>query len=57
MKTKIKVKKIEDSQTNVCVNSPNHRIEEIKQEIQDCFVADELSLNQAEVFEMWESSK
>ncbi len=57
MKTKIKVKKIEDNQIDVCVNSPTHRIEEIKQEIQDCFAIDELELNRAEVLEMWESSK
>lgn len=57
MKTKIEVKKIEDKQINVSVNSPTHRIEEIKREIQDCFAVDELELSKAEVLEMWESSK
>jgi hypothetical protein len=57
MKTKIKVKEIEDKQINVCVNSPSHRIEEIKQELQDCFETDELSYSKAEVIEMWEEQK
>lgn len=54
MKTKLKVKEIKDNQIKVCVNSPSHRIDEIKREIQSCFMVEEFSPSKAEVLEMWE---
>ena len=53
MKTKIQVKRIEDPDTNVAVNSPEHLISEIKKEITDCAVIKK-DLAQAEVIEMCE---
>lgn len=51
MKTKVKIKKIVDNDTNVIINSPEHRIWEIKREILED-TPDEESLK-VEVFEMW----
>jgi hypothetical protein len=51
MKTKIQVKRIEDPDTEVSINSPEHLISEIKKEISDCTTI-EKELAQAEVIEM-----
>lgn len=53
MKTKIKVKKINDPDTDVTVNSGEHRIDEIKREIAEC--AGCQTFVKAEVVEMWEN--
>lgn len=52
MKTKIKVKGIKDNDTEVEINSPLHRIEEIKKEIGD-FYYEEISNCKTQVLEMW----
>jgi hypothetical protein len=54
MKTKIKVTKITDKDTKVSINSPVHRIEEIKKEISECFMSHDFAACETEVFEMWE---
>jgi len=53
MKTNIKVKEIADPNTEVCVNSPEHKIEEIKEEIRGCFACNECNKCQTEVIDMW----
>jgi hypothetical protein len=53
MKTNIKVKEIADLNTEVCVNCPEHRIEEIKEEIKECFACNECNKCQTEVMDMW----
>lgn len=54
MTTKLKVSEIKDPNTNVEINSPNHRIEEIKAELKTCFNKAEPQTCQAEVLEMWD---
>jgi len=49
---KIKIKKIPDPNTDVPVNSENHRIEQIKQEIINCKT--ELATCKVRVIDMWE---
>ncbi len=49
---KIKIKKITDPDTDVPVNSENHRINQIKQEIIDCRA--ELEPCKVPVVDMWE---
>jgi len=49
---KIKIKKITDPDTAVPVNSENHRIEQIKQEIIDCKAG--LKPYKVPVVDMWE---
>jgi len=53
MKKKLLVKEIEDRDTNVPVNSGEHRIAEIKTEIKECFSCPHATLCKSEVFEMW----
>ena len=53
METKVKIKKIEDTVSNVPINSPEHRIEEIKREIIEG--SDDEDTMKVEVFEMWSS--
>lgn len=51
MKTKVKIKKIEDKDTEVVINSPEHRIWEIKKQIaEDSYDGESVKV---EVFEMW----
>jgi hypothetical protein len=52
MKTNIKVKEIADPNTNVCVNSAEHKIAEIKEEIRECFACGECNKCQTEVIDM-----
>lgn len=51
MKTKIQVKRINDPDTDVPINSPEHLISEIKKEISECGTQRK-ELVQAEVIEM-----
>ncbi|MDO8444222.1 MAG: hypothetical protein Q7S80_01805 [bacterium] len=53
MKTKVKIKKIEDKDTQVVINSPEHRIWEIKKEITEDLPEEKTV--KVEVFEMWEN--
>lgn len=53
MKTKIKIKKIEDPNTEVAINSESHLISEIKDEVKSCFSTTP-ELAEAPVIEMWE---
>ncbi len=57
MKTKVKIKKIPTAKTNVPINSPAHRIWEIKKEIADDFITPLEEDLKVEVFEMWEEDK
>jgi len=50
METKIKIKPIADVDTDVEINSPEHRIEEIKRELQEPLEEE----SKAEVLEMFE---
>ena len=54
MKTKLKVKNIEDKNTKVPVNCAEHRIIEIKEEIRGCFECKNHNCK-AQVMGMWES--
>lgn len=56
MKTKIKVKKIPDTKTKVPINSPEHRIWEIKREFAEDVISENGSFS-VDVFEMWEEEK
>jgi hypothetical protein len=56
MKTTIKVQTIEDPKTKVPINSPMHRIEEIKKGIKNCLATKNLDVCKAEVLEMWNDS-
>lgn len=55
MKTQIKVQKIKDPNTTIEINSPAHRIEEIKREIATNFSAPETA--KAEVLEMFNNDE
>lgn len=56
MKTKLKVKEIEDQNTKVPVNCAEHRINEIKAEIKECFACPHQTICHTEVLEMWKGS-
>jgi sRNA-binding carbon storage regulator CsrA len=51
--THIKIKKIEDKDIKVAINSPEHEIEEIKEEIHEMSFFDAVSAK-ASVMEMWD---
>jgi len=52
MKTKIKIKKIPTATINVPINSPEHRIWEIKRELAEDIVSSNEGVS-VNVFEMW----
>lgn len=53
MKTKIEVKNIPDNDTEICVNSAEHRIDEIKKEFRE-FLPKMSEACKAEVLDLWE---
>jgi len=53
MKKKIQVQEIEDKNTNVPVNTPEHTINEIKRELSE-FSTEDQQLCKAEVVELWD---
>lgn len=57
MKSKIRVREIEDKKIKVKISHPSDRIEEIKREISGCFCAPALDACKTEIFEMWKTDE
>jgi hypothetical protein len=55
-KKEFSIKKIEDTQTKVSINSESHLISELKDEVKNCF-ATAPKLAEAPVVEMWEEKQ